>query len=76
MRNRKSIMKTLLVAFGFLAAAAVIGTPAQALVAGAALRSSGNTNAIAHLHAPHLGTHCLYDSNAAMALNQRHARHR
>jgi hypothetical protein len=30
MRNRKSIMKTLLVAFGFLAAAAVIGTPAQA----------------------------------------------
>ena len=30
MRNRKGLMKTLLVASGFLAVTAVIGTPAQA----------------------------------------------
>jgi len=52
-----------------------IGAPPQALIARAALRSSGYANAIAHLNAPHLGTDSFHDSHAAVALNQSHARH-
>ncbi len=49
---------------------------AQALIAGAALRGAGDANAIAHLHAAHFRTDGFDNSDAAVALNQRHAGHR
>ena len=49
--------------------------PAQAPIAGAALRRAGDADAIADLHAPHLGADGLDDADAAVALDDRHVVH-
>ena len=52
-----------------------VGAAAQAAVAGAALRRTRHADAIADLHAPHLGPHGLDDADAAVPLDDRHLVH-
>jgi hypothetical protein len=49
-----------------------IGAAAQAVIAGPALRRPRHAHPIADLHAAHVGAHGLDDTNAAMALDERH----
>ena len=49
-----------------------VRAPAQALIAGAALRGAGHADAIADLHAAHLGPDRFDDAHAAVALDERH----
>ena len=49
-----------------------VGAAAQALIAGPALRGAGHADAIADLHAAHLGPDRLNDAHAAVALDERH----
>jgi hypothetical protein len=49
-----------------------MSAPAQALIAGAALRGAGYADAIADLHAAHLGPDRFNDAHAAVALDERH----